>query len=319
MNRPIPDGAAPLPLERLCRARRDAGHAALVPFVTAGFPTAAASLELLQGCVDRGCPVVEIGVPFSDPVADGPVIQQASSAALAGGMTLRRALDLVGELRGQAAPVLMTYLNPVLRLGLDGFAAAAARAGCQGVIVPDLSREEAGPLRQALAAEGLALVDLVAPTTPDARLARIAGPARGFLYLVAVAGVTGTVAADPDQLAAFAGRVARHTDLPRYVGFGIDGPARARQAARCADGAIVGSALMRRLLDAAQPRAGVADALALVDEMLAALAEGSSRETDDHAAATDTAATDAAATDAAAIDTAARDDQTARPSERTAP
>ncbi len=302
MNDRATGSAAPLPLERLCRARRDAGQPTLVPFATAGFPTADACLNLLQGCIDRGCPVVEIGVPFSDPVADGPVIQQASSAALAGGMTLRRALDLVGELQGEAAPVLMTYLNPILRLGLDGFAAAAARAGCQGVIVPDLSREEAGPLRRALAATGLALVDLVAPTTPDARLARIAGPARGFLYLVAVAGVTGTRAADPGQLAAFAARVARHTDLPRYVGFGIDGPARALEAVRCADGAIVGSALMRHLLEAPDPHAGVGDALALVDAMLAALAEGSSRERHDPPAAGDQA-----------------DASHPRPSERTAP
>jgi tryptophan synthase alpha chain len=267
------DAATTLPLERLCRARRDRGEPALVPFVTAGFPDADTSLALLRGCAERGCEVVEVGVPFSDPVADGPVIQQASQAALERGMTLRRALDLVAELRdAPTAPVMMTYLNPILRLGLDGFAREAARAGCAGVIVPDLSREEADPLRAALAAEGLALVDLVAPTTPDDRLARIAGPARGFLYLVAVAGVTGTHAADPAALAAFAGRVAAHTDLPRYVGFGIDSPERARQAAACADGAIVGSALIRRLLaHPDDPRAGLASALELVDELRAAL------------------------------------------------
>jgi len=259
-------------LERVCRAGRERGEKALVPFVTAGYPDERHSLELLAACARRGCEVVEIGVPFSDPVADGPVIQQASQAALDGGMTLRRALDLVAELRDEPVqPVMMTYLNPVLRLGLADFARRAARAGCAGVIVPDLSSEETGSLREALHAEGVALVDLVAPTTPDARLARIAGPAGGFLYLVAVAGVTGTRSAEAADLAAFTERVRAHTDLPLYVGFGIDGAARAREAADRADGVIVGSALIRRLLDAPDPAAGQAAALELLDELLAAL------------------------------------------------
>jgi tryptophan synthase alpha chain len=187
-------------------------------------------------------------------------------------MTLRRALDLVAELRDEPVnPVIMTYLNPVLRLGLGEFAGRAARAGCAGVIVPDLSREETGPLREVLLAEGVALVDLVAPTTPEERLARIAGSAGGFLYLVAVAGVTGTRSAAAAELGAFADRVRRHADLPLYVGFGIDGPARAREAAELADGVIVGSALIRRLLDAPDADAGREAALSLVDEMLAAL------------------------------------------------
>jgi tryptophan synthase alpha chain len=215
-----------------------------------------------------------VGVPFSDPVADGPVIQQASQAALAGGMTLRRALDLVAELKDEPVqPVMMTYLNPVLRLGLDRFAREAAAAGCAGVIVPDLSREETAPLRQALAGEGLALVDLVAPTTTDARLGAIAEPAAGFLYLVAVAGVTGTRSAAAADLEAFVSRVRQHTDLPLYAGFGIDGAARAREAVVQADGAIVGSALLRRLLDGHGPEA----VLDLVDEMLAALSGRTTR------------------------------------------
>ncbi len=258
-------------LERACRDRRERGEKALVPFLTAGFPDERTSLDLLAACARRGCEVVEIGVPFSDPVADGPVIQQASQAALDQGMTLRRALDLVAELKDEPVqPVMMTYLNPVLRLGLTDFARRAAAAGCAGVIVPDLSSEETAPLRQALQGEGVALVDLVAPTTPDDRLTRIAAPAGGFLYLVAVAGVTGTRSADAGDLATFSDRVRRHTDLPLYVGFGIDGPEKAREAASAADGAIVGSALIRRLLD--HPDAdGVAAVLELVDGMLAAL------------------------------------------------
>jgi tryptophan synthase alpha chain len=260
-------------LERVCRARRDVGRKALVPYLTAGFPDESTTLELLAGCADRGCEVVEVGVPFSDPVADGPVIQRASQHALERGMTLRRALHLVRELADRRVrPVVMTYLNPILRLGYAGFAAEAARAGCAGVIVPDLSCEESGPLRTALTDAGVALVDLVAPTTFDGRLDMIAGPARGFLYLVSVAGVTGTCSATADALAAFTARVRDRTDVPLYVGFGIDGPDRAREAAAVADGVIVGSALVRRLLDAPEPAAGAAATLALVDELAAALA-----------------------------------------------
>jgi tryptophan synthase alpha chain len=260
-------------LEEICRAQRSAGAKALVPFLTAGFPDEATTLDLLAGCAERGCRVVEVGVPFSDPIADGPAIQQASQRALERGMTLTRALHLVRELAdGGTAPVVMSYLNPILSLGFSAFADAAARAGCAGVIVPDLSVEESPELRDALAAAGLPLVDLVAPTTGADRLARIAPAAAGFLYLIAVAGVTGTRAASADDLAAFAARVRASSDVPLYIGFGIDGPDRAREAAAAADGVIVGSALVRRLLDNPDPRAGLASAIALVDELVAALA-----------------------------------------------
>ena len=259
-------------LERACRVRRERGEPALVPFLTAGFPDEQTSLEVLIECGRRGCEVVEGGVPFSDPVADGPVIQHASQVALENGMTPRRALDLVRELASAGLlPVVMTYLNPVLRFGVAPFARAASHAGCAGVIVPDLSVEDAGPLREALSAEGVALVDLVAPTTPDDRLRRIAQAAEGFLYLVSVAGVTGGAGASAEHLAAYTERVRRHTDLPLYVGFGIDGPARAREAAAHADGVIVGSALIRRLTNSPDSGAGMADALAFMDELQAAL------------------------------------------------
>ena len=252
-------------LEATTRATRERGRAALVPFFTIGFPNETTSLELLAAAGELGCPVVEIGVPFSDPVADGPIIQQASQVALEQGMTLRRALELVAELSsGPALPVIMTYLNPILRLGLDTFASAAARAGCAGVIVPDLGFEETGPLRQALAAEGIDLVDLTAPTTPADRLGRIAGSAAGFLYLVAVTGVTGTRSAAAADLTRFADHVRRFTDLPLYAGFGIDGPERAREAAEACDGVIMGSALLRCLLEEPDPRAGLEKTLALL-------------------------------------------------------
>lgn len=259
-------------LDHVCRARREGGGKALVPFMTAGFPDPDTSLDLLAGCVARGCGVVEVGVPFSDPVADGPVIQRASQHALEQGMTLTRALHLVRELaQGGATPVVMTYLNPILRLGLPLFAAEAARAGCAGVIVPDLSVEESPELRAALAAEGLVLVDLVAPTSGPERVARIAGGAAGFLYLVSVTGVTGTRSAAAADLADFTARVRAHTDVPLYLGFGIDGPDRAREAAAVADGVIVGSALVRCFLDHPDPHDGLTAALSLVDDLAAAL------------------------------------------------
>jgi tryptophan synthase alpha chain len=259
-------------LERVCRARRERGERALVPFLTAGFPDERTSLELLVECGRRGCEVVEVGVPFSDPVADGPVIQHASQVALANGMTLARALELVRDVAAEGIlPVMMTYVNPVLRFGITRFAREARAAGCAGVIVPDLSVEDAAPLRDALLGEGVALVDLVAPTTPDDRLRRIAGAAAGFLYLVSVAGVTGGRSASAEDLAHFTDRVRAHTDLPLYVGFGIDGPERAREAAAHADGVIVGSALIRRLDNTPNRAAGIAHALVLVDEIRAAL------------------------------------------------
>ncbi|MBD3221695.1 tryptophan synthase subunit alpha [bacterium] len=265
-------------LERALRMRRDRGEVGLVPYLTAGFPDEPTSLALMQACVARGCEVIEVGVPFSDPVADGPVIQRAGQRALEQGMTLRRALHLVREVVAAGGrPVIMTYLNPVLRLGFAEFATAARAAGCAGVIVPDLSHEESGDLRRALAGEGLPLVDLVAPTTTPERLGRIAGPAAGFLYLVAVAGVTGTRSATFADLAALAARVREHTDVPLNIGFGIDGPDRAREAARVADGVIVGSALLRRLLEAPTTATGVEATLALIDELLAALMDPARR------------------------------------------
>ncbi len=259
-------------LEQTTREFRTAGRKALVPFVTAGFPDEATSLALIRAAGETGCPVVEIGVPFSDPVADGPVIQQASQRALEQGMTLRRAFDAVTAAREHGAqPVMMTYLNPILRMEPATFAREAAQAGCAGVIVPDLGFEETGILRPVLADEGLALIDLAAPTTPDDRLARIAGPAAGFLYLVAVTGVTGTCSPVAEQLAAFAGRVRASTDLPLYAGFGIDGPARAVSSAEACDGVIMGSALLRCFLEESDSAAGLERARTLLIETRQAL------------------------------------------------
>ncbi|NPA26725.1 MAG: tryptophan synthase subunit alpha [Chloroflexi bacterium] len=227
---------------------RAANRAALIPYVTLGYPDFASALELVPAALEAGADMVELGVPFSDPLADGATIQAASQRALANGMTLRQGLEQVAELRARrvTAPlILMGYYNPILQMGLETFAQAAAQAGVDGVIVPDLPLEEAGPLRKALAAHELALIPLIAPTTPQSRVRRIAEHAQGFLYLVSLTGVTGARAELPPDLAAFVQRVRAVTDLPLAVGFGISRPEHAAAVARLADGVIVGSALLR--------------------------------------------------------------------------
>lgn len=215
---------------------------ALVPYVTAGFPTGRECRRLLAACVRAGGDAVELGIPFSDPLADGPVIQRASQRALAEGMTVRRALGIARDFRG--APLyVMTYANPVLSFGLARFADACASAGVRGVIVADLTPEESAPFRRA----GLPLVFLCAPTTTRERIARIGRATGDFLYLVSVRGVTGVRAGLPPDLPAFVRRVRRETAKPLYVGFGISTPTQARAVARIADGVIVGSALLREV------------------------------------------------------------------------
>ncbi len=236
-------------LGELTQALRAAGARPVVPFVTAGFPDDAACRGALRGARDAGCRLVEIGVPFSDPVADGPVIQAASQRALLQGMTPSRALELATWARRELdlTVVLMGYLNPVLRMGGERFADACAAAGVAGLIVPDLPVDEAAGLRAPLRAAGVDLVSLVAPTTDAARLRLHAAHAAGFLYLVSTTGVTGTGAGAGDDLEAYVARVRAACALPLYVGFGVGTAAQAARVARCADGAIVGSALLRRL------------------------------------------------------------------------
>lgn len=251
-------------LADLCGGLRARGERPLVPFLTAGFPDDERCRAALLGVRDAGCGLVEIGVPFSDPVADGPVIQAASQQALARGMTPPRALELAAWASAELglAVALMGYLNPVLRRGERAFAAAAAAAGAVGVIVPDLPLEEAGGLRAELAARQVDLVSLVAPTTGPDRLARAAAAASGFLYLVSVAGVTGAATGAGDGLESYVARVRAACPLPLYVGFGVGTPAQAARVAACADGVIVGSALLRRLetaVDADQARARARD------------------------------------------------------------
>ncbi|MFH2052388.1 MAG: tryptophan synthase subunit alpha [bacterium] len=239
-----------LPLDLLLAARHEQGRKTLVPFLTAGYPDEQTFSALLGEAAAAGCPLVEIGIPFSDPVADGPVIQEASRQALAAGVTLKGVLAMAAAARRDHGlnVILMGYLNPILRFGGERFAAACGEAGVVGVIVPDLPREEAADLDAALAACGVALIDLVAPTTDADRLEVFGRESVGFLYLVSSTGVTGKRSGG--DLAGYLHRVRAACPQPLFVGFGIDSPDVAREVCRHADGVIIGSALLRIISEA---------------------------------------------------------------------
>jgi tryptophan synthase alpha chain len=223
------------------------GRAAFIAYVMAGDPDLERSFEILKGLPGAGADIVELGFPFSDPMAEGPPIQRAAQRALQAGMTLKGTLDLVRRFRAEdrTTPlILMGYLNPILTWGYRPFAQAAAEAGADGLIVVDCPPEEADPLADALDANGLSLIRLATPTTDDARLKVVAARTSGFVYYVSVAGVTGAKEADADAVAPAVKRVRAATGLPVAVGFGIKTPERAAAVARVADAAVVGSALV---------------------------------------------------------------------------
>jgi tryptophan synthase alpha chain len=226
---------------------RDAGERALVAYFTAGDPSLEATGQLVRAAERQGADIVELGVPFSDPLADGPVIQRAAMRALAAGTSLVRVLETVAEVRRDVdVPiVLLTYYNPVLAFGLEAFAGAAAKAGVDGVLVPDLPNEEAEPLRTQTDAAGVDLAQFVAPTTTVARLRRIARQSRGFIYLVSLTGVTGERRELPPELAAQVRALRLVTTKPVCVGFGISTPEQVAMVGELADGVIVGSAIVR--------------------------------------------------------------------------
>ena len=250
------------------RARQE-GRPALVLFLTVGYPSVADTLELVPALVAAGADAVELGVPFSDPLADGPVIQEASFHALRQGVTPQTCLEVVAEVRrrGVQAPlVLMGYYNPILAYGLEAWARDLHAAGGDGAIVADLPPDEAGPLREALAARGLHLVPLLAPTSTDVRLARACRDASGFIYCVSLTGVTGARDELPSGVPELVGRVRHHTALPVAVGFGISRRRHVEAVGRFADGAVVGSALVRAV-GQAPPAERVRRAQALVAEL----------------------------------------------------
>lgn len=242
-------------LEARFRALRKEGRAALVPFVTAGDPDPGVTRRLLPRLVDAGADVIELGVPFSDPMADGPVIQRAGERALAAGTSLSGVLDLVRGFRGDragagAAVVLMGYLNPIEAMGPARFADEAAAAGVDGVIVVDMPPEEGGALLPALRERGIDPVFLLSPTTSTERMRRIASEGAGFLYYVSLKGITGAGHLDPGSVVEALGRVRAVSDLPVGVGFGIADAESARRIAAVADAVVVGSAIVRRIEEA---------------------------------------------------------------------
>jgi tryptophan synthase alpha chain len=240
-------------------ALRRARRTALMPYLTLGYPARDSALDLVPALAQAGADLLELGVPFSDPLADGATIQASSQRALENGMTLARCLDQAAALRaaGVEIPfVLMGYYNPIYQMGIDAFAKRAAQAGIDGAIVPDLPPEESGPLGDALRVQGIDPIFLLAPTADPARVAQIAARASGFLYLVSLVGVTGARRALPPALEAFVARVRTATALPLAVGFGIATPDQAARVARIADGVIVGSALIKAIGSAADPVAG---------------------------------------------------------------
>ena len=218
----------------------------LVTYVTAGDPGYARSKAIVLALDRAGADVIELGVPFSEPLADGPVIQRATERALAGGMTLAKTLDLVEELRGEVkAPiVLFTYANPIYRLGLDAFVARAAAVGVDGVLALDLPAEEAGPLHGRLAAAGIDMIFLISPTTTDERLRKAGEVGSGFLYGVSRTGVTGIRDAVADSAEGLAARMRRETRLPVALGFGLSRPEHIQAVGQWADAAVVGSSLV---------------------------------------------------------------------------
>jgi len=232
--------------ERIAAAFTGHGRAAaLMPYLMGGYPSVAASVEAGLAAADAGADMLELGIPFSDPLADGPVIHSAATQALAAGVRVHDVLGVARELSAQVPVVLMVYANPILARGLELFVDEAASAGASGLIVPDLPHDEAEGLRVACDAAGLALVPLVAPSTTDERVAEIGRDARGFVYTVSLAGTTGERGELPPSLSATVGRVRTSTDLPVAVGFGISTPAHVREVAAVADGVIVGSRVVR--------------------------------------------------------------------------
>jgi tryptophan synthase alpha chain len=252
------------------KARLD-GRAALVGYLPAGFPSAAGAVAALTAMVEAGVDVVEVGLPYSDPLMDGPTIQRAVDRALAAGTGTEQVLQTVAAVARTGAPTLvMTYWNPVEQYGVQRFAADLAAAGGAGAITPDLTPEEAGPWLAAADAAGLDPVFLVAPSSTDQRLARIARLCRGFVYAASTMGVTGARDRVSDRAPRLVARVRAVTGTPVAVGLGVSSGEQAGQVAAYADGVIVGSAFVRRLLDAPDEPGGVA----AVRELAADLAAG---------------------------------------------
>lgn len=261
-------------IDRRFTALAAAGRTALVPFITAGDPLPEATVPVMHALVGAGADLIELGMPFSDPMADGPVIQKASERAIAAGVGASAVLDMVEAFRRQDADtpvVLMGYLNPLEIFGRDRFVARAARAGVDGLLLVDAPIEESAGIGGVLAGHGLHQILLAAPTTGGERLARLAAQARGFLYYVAFAGVTGASRLDPAAVGARVAAIKALTEVPVAVGFGVRDAASARAVAAHADAVVVGSALVETLAGCADAETAAADAGAFLAPLRAAL------------------------------------------------
>lgn len=247
------------------------GGKGLITFITAGDPDLDTTAKLVMSLEEAGADIIELGIPYSDPLADGPVIQQASLRALTNGVTLRKVMELVRELRTQTQVplILMTYYNPILQYGLESFVSDAAKAGVDGLIVPDLPMEETGELGGLMRQHRLCLIPLIAPTSGRERIADIVADAAGFVYCVSLTGVTGIRDTVPEHLQEFMSIAGTCTDLPLAVGFGISNPAQAATVAGSCDAVIVGSALVKTIND----HAGSKDLLDTVSRYIRSMKE----------------------------------------------
>ncbi|HET8522760.1 MAG TPA: tryptophan synthase subunit alpha [Thermomicrobiales bacterium] len=247
---PSAASTGPSPIAEAFARAKGEGRIAMMPFVTGGYPTMAMTEQLIAAIVRGGADLIEVGIPFSDPIADGPTVQHTSQIALANGATLAGCLDLARRVRteGITVPlVFMGYTNPFFQYGLDRLAAEAANAGVNGFIVPDLPIEESDDWRETFQRHGLDLIYLIAPTSTDARIAQVAKRARGFIYCVSLTGVTGAREKLADQLTSYINRIRAKTDVPLAIGFGVSSPEHVAEISKIADGAIVASALINHI------------------------------------------------------------------------
>jgi len=235
----------------------------LVPFITAGYPSLESTKELVLAAIQSGADMVEIGMPFSDPLADGPVIQETSGVAIENGITIRGILDAVGEIRKETETplVLMGYVNPLLRYGFDRFLTDAEYAGVSGLILPDLPPEEGIPYYEKIKRGNMSPVLLVAPNSTDERMARLGALAEDLLYAVSILGVTGSSVQRNRKLPEYLGRLRDHAGIPFVVGFGISSPDDVREIAPYSDGVVVGSALLRTIGESDTPAEAVGEFL----------------------------------------------------------
>jgi tryptophan synthase alpha chain len=234
-------------MSKIASAFSPPGHKALIAYVTVGYPTIEATLKVVPLLAENGCDIIELGIPFSDPLADGVTIQKSSFHALQNGVTPQLCLELSGQLSQKVNTplVFMTYYNPVLKYGLDKFSTASANAGISGIIIPDLPPDEGSDLEAISQGQGVDLIYLLAPTSTEKRIRLAAERSQGFIYLVSVTGVTGARNRLPADLAAFVTRVRKVATQPLCVGFGISTPEQAGQIAQIADGVIIGSRIIQ--------------------------------------------------------------------------